>query len=106
VLDYRRAPEDKYPAQVDDVESAFEWLLWQGSAGSVAALRLAEQGYRVGVIDARLRVFGYQNMIVCDGAALPANPGVNPALTITAPAEYAMEHVPARLRATAPDRST
>jgi epsilon-lactone hydrolase len=30
VLDYRRAPEDKYPAQVDDVESAFEWLLWQG----------------------------------------------------------------------------
>jgi cholesterol oxidase len=59
-----------------------------------------------GVIDARLRVFGYQNMIVCDGAALPANPGVNPALTITALAEYAMEHVPARLRAAEPDRST
>ncbi|MGP4089062.1 GMC oxidoreductase [Streptomyces sp. KR55] len=49
-----------------------------------------------GVIDSQLRVFGYQNMIVCDGAALPANPGVNPALTITALAEYAMEHVPER----------
>ncbi len=43
-----------------------------------------------GVVDNRLRVFGYQNMIVCDAAALPANPGVNPALTITALAEYGM----------------
>jgi len=47
-----------------------------------------------GVIDQNLRVFGYQNMLVCDGAAMPANPGVNPALTITALAEYAMEQVP------------
>jgi cholesterol oxidase len=49
-----------------------------------------------GVVDGRLRVFGYQNMIVCDAAALPANPGVNPALTITALAEYAMSNVPVR----------
>lgn len=47
-----------------------------------------------GVVDANLRVFGYQNMIVCDAAALPANPGVNPALTITALAEHAMAQVP------------
>jgi cholesterol oxidase len=47
-----------------------------------------------GVIDQNLRVFGYQNMLVCDGAAMPANPGVNPALTITALAEYAMAQVP------------
>lgn len=46
-----------------------------------------------GVIDRQLRVFGYKNMLVCDGAAMPANPGVNPALTITALAEYAMAHV-------------
>ena len=46
-----------------------------------------------GVIDRDLRVFGYRNMLVCDGAAMPANPGVNPALTITALAEYAMSHV-------------
>lgn len=47
-----------------------------------------------GVIDQYLRVFGYRNMLVCDGAAMPANPGVNPALTITALAEYAMAQVP------------
>lgn len=47
-----------------------------------------------GVIDRDLCVFGYQNMLVCDGAAMPANPGVNPALTITALAEYAMARIP------------
>ncbi|SDZ47746.1 alpha/beta hydrolase [Herbiconiux ginsengi] len=30
VVDFRRAPENKYPAQLDDVETAFEWLLEQG----------------------------------------------------------------------------
>ena len=37
-----------------------------------------------GVVDARQRVFGYENLLVCDGAAIPANVGVNPSLTITA----------------------
>lgn len=55
-----------------------------------------------GVIDQQLRVFGYQNMIICDAAALPANPGVNPALTITALAEYALAQVPDRPQAPAP----
>lgn len=50
-----------------------------------------------GVVDDRLRVFGYENLIVCDAAALPANPGVNPALTITALAEYAMAQLPTAL---------
>ena len=49
-----------------------------------------------GVIDRRHRVFGYENLLVCDGSAIPANPGVNPSLTITAMTEYAMSHVPAR----------
>jgi cholesterol oxidase len=48
-----------------------------------------------GVIDARQRVFGYENLLVCDGSAIPANVGVNPSLTITALAEHAMSHVPA-----------
>jgi cholesterol oxidase len=47
-----------------------------------------------GVIDKDLHVFGYRNLLVCDGAAMPANPGVNPALTITALAEYAMSQIP------------
>jgi cholesterol oxidase len=48
-----------------------------------------------GVVDARQRVFGYENLLVCDGSAVPANIGVNPSLTITALAEHAMSHVPA-----------
>ena len=43
-----------------------------------------------GVIDKNNRVFGYENMLVCDGSAISANPGVNPALTITAMSERAM----------------
>ncbi len=47
-----------------------------------------------GVIDARNRVFGYENLYVVDGSMIPANLGVNPSLTITALAEHAMSHVP------------
>ncbi|WP_067539461.1 FAD-dependent oxidoreductase [Nocardia crassostreae] len=49
-----------------------------------------------GVIDSRHRVFGYRNLLVCDGAAVPANVGNNPSLTITAMAERAMTFVEAR----------
>jgi cholesterol oxidase len=48
-----------------------------------------------GVIDARQRVYGYENLLVCDGSAIPANVGVNPSLTITALAEHAISQVPA-----------
>lgn len=48
-----------------------------------------------GVIDENLRVHGYRNLLVCDGSAMPANPGVNPALTITALAEHAMASITA-----------
>lgn len=47
-----------------------------------------------GVIDKNNRVFNYQNMMVCDGAMISANPGVNPSLSITAIAERAMSTVP------------
>jgi cholesterol oxidase len=53
-----------------------------------------------GVVDLHNRVFGYRNLLVCDGAAMPANPGVNPSLTITAIAEHAMSHVPSASAAT------
>jgi cholesterol oxidase len=46
-----------------------------------------------GVVDAQQRVYGYENLLVCDGAAIPANVGVNPSLTITAMAELAMSRV-------------
>ncbi len=37
-----------------------------------------------GVIDRDNKVFGYENLYVCDGSMISANPGVNPSLTITA----------------------
>jgi len=53
------------------------------------------RGPEHGVVDADQRVFGYENLLVCDGAAVPANVGVNPSLTITALAEHAMSRIPA-----------
>jgi cholesterol oxidase len=47
-----------------------------------------------GVVDARNRVFGYQNMYICDGSVVSANLGVNPSLTITALSERAMTFIP------------
>ncbi len=47
-----------------------------------------------GVVDSSQRVFGYENLLVCDGAAVPANVGVNPSLTITALAERAIGLIP------------
>lgn len=47
-----------------------------------------------GVVDAKHRVYGYENLYVCDGSVIPANPGVNPSLTITALAERAMSKFP------------
>jgi cholesterol oxidase len=47
-----------------------------------------------GVIDHHHEVFGYPGLYVIDGAAVSANPGVNPSLTITALAERAMSFVP------------
>jgi cholesterol oxidase len=55
-----------------------------------------------GVVDARSRLFGYRNFLVCDGSTVPANPGVNPSLTITAIAEHAMSHVPASASGSVP----
>lgn len=43
-----------------------------------------------GVIDTQNKVFGYENMYVFDGSMISANPGVNPALTITALTERGM----------------
>ena len=54
-----------------------------------------------GVVDHGQRVFGYQNMLICDGSVVPANPGVNPSLTITAMSEHAMSLVAPKTRAVA-----
>ncbi len=47
-----------------------------------------------GVVNDKLEVFNYPNMYIIDGSVIPSNLGVNPSLTITALAEYAMERIP------------
>lgn len=43
-INYRLAPEDKFPAQIDDVEAAYRWLLGQGYDPS----RIASIGGSIG----------------------------------------------------------
>ncbi len=46
-----------------------------------------------GVINENFEVYNYEGLYIIDGSIMPANPGVNPSLTITALAEYAMSKV-------------
>jgi len=52
------------------------------------------QNANEGVIDLNCEIHNYPGLYVVDGSIVPANPGVNPSLTITALAEYAMSRVP------------
>lgn len=49
-----------------------------------------------GVVDPWHRVYNYPGLHIVDGSAVPANPGVNPSLTITALAERAFSYWPNR----------
>lgn len=60
--------------------------------GGVPFGRNAEEG----VIDLNCQVFNYPGLSIADNSIIPANPGVNPSLTCTALAEYAMSRVPAK----------
>lgn len=80
--------------------TAFFQQLFLGKAVTAHIIGGAVMGRHAGegVIDAAHRVFGYQRMWVVDGSAVSANPGVNPALTITAMAERAMAAIPEKGR--------
>lgn len=47
-----------------------------------------------GVVDENFEIHNYPGLYIIDGSIMPANPGVNPSLTITALAEYAINKVP------------
>jgi len=64
-----------------------------GTAHCIGGCVIADSPAR-GVVDHRHRVFGYQNMYICDGSVVSANLGVNPSLTITALAERAITFIP------------
>jgi cholesterol oxidase len=49
-----------------------------------------------GVVDKQLKVHGYPDFYIMDGSVIQGNIGVNPSLTITAMAEYAMNKIPGR----------
>jgi cholesterol oxidase len=103
-------PEKPIPTFIPIANQAAEWLAKR--TGGIAQSSVTEALFNIpttahilggaviapdpsrGVIDARQRVYGYENLLVCDGSAIPANVGVNPSLTITALAEHAMSHVP------------
>ena len=46
-----------------------------------------------GVVNENFAVHNYEGLYIIDGSVMPANPGVNPSLTITALAEYAMSKI-------------
>jgi cholesterol oxidase len=58
--------------------------------GGVPFGRTAEEG----VIGLNCEVHNYPGLYVIDGSIMPANPGINPSLTITALAEYAISQIP------------
>jgi cholesterol oxidase len=110
-LSTEQDPERPNPTFIPVANKAAEWLAKR--TGGIAQTSLTEALFNVpttahilggaviapdadhGVVDAHQRVFGYENLLVCDGSAIPANVGVNPSLTITALAEHAMSKVPA-----------
>lgn len=51
-----------------------------------------------GLIDSQCQIHNYPGLYVVDGSIVPANLGVNPSLTITALAEYAMSKVPEKVQ--------
>ncbi|MEV3908153.1 alpha/beta hydrolase [Streptomyces canus] len=56
VLDFRRAPEHKYPAQVDDAEAAFNWLLSKGyEPGNIITIGHSIGGFIAVALALRLR---------------------------------------------------
>jgi cholesterol oxidase len=109
-LQTEQDPEKPNPTFIPVANEAAEWLAER--TGGVAQSSVTEalmnipttahilggavigHGPEDGVVDAGQRVFGYENLMVCDGAAIPANVGVNPSLTIAALAEHAMGQVP------------
>ena len=67
----------------------FEILNRNASAHFVGGVPIGENP-DAGAVDPYLRVFGQPGLHVIDGSVMPANPGVNPSLMITALAERAM----------------
>jgi cholesterol oxidase len=67
----------------------FEVINRTASAHFVGGIPIGDRA-EAGAVDPYLRAFGQPGLHVMDGSVMPANPGVNPSLMITALAERAM----------------
>jgi cholesterol oxidase len=88
---------DRVAKKLDSGEGAllFEAINRNASAHFVGGIPIGESS-ESGAVDPYLRLFGQPGLHVMDGSVMPANPGVNPSLTITALAERAMSLWPNR----------
>jgi cholesterol oxidase len=78
----------------DPVSSILETLFEVPTTAHMLGGCLIGKDDSEGVVDEDFQVFNYPGLYVVDGSIVPANPGVNPSLTITALAEYAMSRMP------------
>jgi cholesterol oxidase len=105
-------PKQAVPAQIDvghRVARAFASKVNGAPAGSVteSLLNLPTTAHILGgcpigrdadegVVGLDCQAHNYPGLYVVDGSIVPANPGVNPSLTITALGEYAMSQIPVK----------
>jgi epsilon-lactone hydrolase len=78
VLNFRRSPEHKHPAQIDDVETGYQWLLAQGyQPHNIASVGHSIGGYLAVNLALRLRDRG----AALPGAILSISPWCDPTLS-------------------------
>ena len=88
----------EYSKAVNGVSTSFalETIAGIPSTAHILGGAVMGESSAEGVIDKNNQVFGYDNLYIIDGSMISANPGVNPALSITAIAERAMDQIPVK----------
>ncbi len=76
------------------MNSAPEVLLGMSTTAHILGGASMGETHEQGVINENFQVHGYPNMYILDGSVIQTNLGVNPSLTITALAEFAMSKIP------------
>ncbi|MFZ0547438.1 MAG: GMC family oxidoreductase [Candidatus Promineifilaceae bacterium] len=98
VIDAGRAVVERFAQKINGIPQStiHEMLLNKPSTAHILGGCGIGEDETKGVVDTDHRAFNYPGLYVVDGSVIPANLGVNPSLTITAMAERAMSHIPAK----------